>query len=275
MHVTAALSIFPDINKRIRDIARKQEGTASHRAAFSFFSTTLAYYSIISCATIGSDVFTYCSHKIDPEFVHFDKVFGCENSVMLAIKDIVLLDQWKNRLKTSGQLSMRGLVSRGNEIQSRLNVGSENIESRNGNPGSFGGTRTIDSNTIRSTVTMVYQCAALLYLQVTISDAFSDLPEISHAVRNCIKAFKSLPDPEIVNNLVWPLCIAGCMAGERDQDFFRNLSLVGNPDDGKFGASKARVIMEECWKLRQVDSGSEGADWRDAMQSLKFRILLV
>jgi len=275
VHLAASLSIFPDINKRIRDIIINQEGTAPHRAALSFFSTTLAWYSIISCATIGSEVFTPCSHKIDAQFIHFEKVVGCENWVLLAIKDVVLLDQWKNEMKTTGQLSVRELVTRGNEIESRLNGELENIEAGKRTTRRTGNLLTIDHDILKSTVTRVYHFAALVYLHVTISGALPSLPEIGHAVTQSIEAFKSLPDPEMVNNLIWPFCIAGCMATEGDQDFFREFSRFGNPTDGKFGASKARVIMEECWRLRQVDHSSGEADWKIAMQSLGFQILLV
>ncbi len=65
------------------------------------------------------------------------------------------------------------------------------------------------------------------------------------------------------------------MALEKDQDFFKNFSHFGNQNDGKFGASKVRVIMEECWRLRRLDPGSGEIDWRAAMHSLEFHILLV
>jgi hypothetical protein len=73
VHLAAALSIFPDIYKRVRDVASQNEGTLTFRTALAFFSTILSTYSIISCATGTPEIFTLCSYKIDPEFIHFNK----------------------------------------------------------------------------------------------------------------------------------------------------------------------------------------------------------
>jgi hypothetical protein len=121
----------------------------------------------------------------------------------------------------------------------------------------------------------VYYFAAFVYLHVIISGAFPNLPEIRHAVAQSMESFKALPDPQLVNNLIWPFCISGCMAVEEDQNFFKEFSLFGNPNDEKFGASKARVVMEECWRLRKLDPDSGKVDWRAAMDGLGFEILLV
>jgi len=275
VHLAASISIFHDISKRIRDITIHKQGTTPHRAALSFFSTTLAWYSITSCVTIGPEIFTLCSHQIEAEFIYFDKVIGCENWVMLAIRDIVLLDQWKNKMKTSGELSVRELVRRGNEIEARLNRDLEKNQVRKQDSDQSRDLRTMDHKSINSIVTSIYHCAAIIYLQVVISGTFPNLPEIRRSVTQSIEAFKALPELEVVNNLIWPLCITGCMAVEADRDFFRDISIFGNPDDGKFGASKVRVIMEECWRLQRADPSSGEIDWRVAMQSLGFQILLV
>jgi C6 transcription factor Pro1 len=88
----------------------------------------LAWYSITSSATIGWELSAPCSHEIDIDFIHFDKVIGCENWVMFAIKDTILLAQWKSNLKAVGQLSVRELASRGNEIEARLNKELDKIQ---------------------------------------------------------------------------------------------------------------------------------------------------
>ena len=275
VHLAAALSIFPDINKRVRDIVSQNKNTLTFRAALSFFSTILSTYSIISCATISPEIFMPCSHKIDPEFIHFNKIIGCESWVMLSIVDIIVLEQWKNEMKAAGQLSIRELASRGNEIEAGLMGGFATIQESKPKSNGQGSFLQTDDSSVNSSVTRTYYFAALVYLQVVISGAFPNLPEIRHAVAQSMEAFKALPDPELVNNLIRPFCITGCMALESDHDFFREFSLFGNPNDGKFGASKARVIMEECWRLRKLDSDSGKADWRAAMDHVGFRILLV
>lgn len=243
------------------------------RSAFCFFASAVSWYGIVSCATLGPSSFRVGCHEIAEEYVHFDKVMGCENWAMLAIKDIVALDYWKNKLKASGRLSMRELVSRGNQIEARLTqglvLGSDMLTA--GKSPDFlkadqGG---------NATVTKIYCCAALVYLHVVMSGAFPDLLDIRQNVATAIEAFQALPDPELVNSLIWPLCITACLAGEEYYEVFRALSQIGSPRDSNFGALKTRTIFEECWRLRELDPESGKVDWRTAVDSLNFHILLI
>jgi hypothetical protein len=194
---------------------------------------------------------------------------------MLVIKDTVFLAQWKSDLNAVGQLSVREFASRGNEIESRLNKGLDKIHSSGPKPLFHMSLLEVDHSSVNTSVTRVYYFAAFVYFHVIISGAFPNLPEIRYAVAQSMESFKALPDLQLVNNLIWPFCISGCMAVEEDQNFFKELSLFGNPNDGKFGASKARAVMEECWRLPKSDPDSGKADWRAAMDSLGFEILLV
>ncbi|KAF4627672.1 hypothetical protein G7Y89_g10480 [Cudoniella acicularis] len=249
------------------------------RAALSFFAAVGLWFEIISCTTTGSAPFE-CDNAIEEAAIQFERAIGCENWVVMAIKDVARLNHWKTNRKATGQLSMRELVSRGIEIENRLNSGLEkNLQKIQQfiTPGIDRNHYSLRKNHsyISSCVTRVYCCAGLVQLHVVISRAHPELPEIHDGVTRAMEAFKALPDPEIINSLVWPLCIVGCMASEQDEGSFLKLARCANPSDSTLGAAKARTIMEECWRLRRLDPGSGNVTWKTAMDSLEFNILLI
>jgi hypothetical protein len=72
-----------------------------------------------------------------------------------------------------------------------------------------------------------------------------------------------LPDPRMVRALIWPLCVARCMASQlSDQQFFKGLAENRVKDAGAFGNSgEALMILESSWEFqreegRPVDCGS-------------------
>jgi hypothetical protein len=277
MHLAAALAVFPNIQRQLSLGGTNDLATPNLRAALSFFASVGRWYDIISCATTGSKPYDLTIPDIE-RYIHFDKVMGCENWTMFAITDVAELDHWKNSLKAVGQLSVRELVSRGNEIEARLNGGLADLRAMQQlqalNFARKGTVLEYDQSYLNSCVTRVYCCAGLVYLNVVVSGAHPNLPEIRHNVAQAIEAFKALPYPDLVNSLIWSLCVTGCMSLERDENFFRGIARSADPTDSNFGASKARIILEECWRLRKLDHDSGKVDWRTAMNSLDFNILL-
>jgi C6 transcription factor Pro1 len=277
IHLAAAVAVFPNIQRQLSLGGLTDLSMPNLRAALCFFASVARWYDIISCATTGSKPFDLTYPNIEGH-THFDKVMGCENWIIFAIKDIAALNHWKNSLKAAGQLSVRELVSRGNEIEARLNKGLADLRATQQlqalNFARKGIVLEHDQSYLNSCVTRVYCCAGLVYLNVVVSGAHPNLPEIRNSVAQAIEAFKALPYQDLVNSLIWPLCITGCMSLERDEDFFREIARSADPTDSNFGASKARIIFEECWRLRKLDPDSGKVDWRTAMNSLDFNILL-
>ena len=64
---------------------------------------------------------------------------------------------------------------------------------------------------------------------------------------------KMIPDYRVFRGLVWPLCVAGCMASTaEDQEFFRDKSKGAVGDAKSFGNSaKALEILEKSWELER------------------------
>jgi transcription factor-like protein len=86
-----------------------------------------------------------------------------------------------------------------------------------------------------------------------------------------------LEDRDLVRNLLWPVCIAGCMAMSEHESYGRHLISSISGDRWSFGyPSKVLKIMEECWSLRKCQPGVVSAvDWMTAMKNPDIRVLLV
>lgn len=276
MHLAAAISLFPKVYPQLRRVRLTESPTPTCWTALSFFAAVGLWYEIISCTTTASLPFEPSNCEVEEADINFENAMGCESWAMAAIKDIAGLDHWKNTMKATGQLSVRELVSRGNEIEGKLINGLEKILNTSQElQTSLSSERSCFPKKFLRHVTRVYCCAGLIQLHVVVSGPHPELPEIRHSVAQAVEAFQALPDAGSVNSLVWPLCIAGCMATDDNQNFFLKLARSANPSDSTMGAAKARIIMEECWRLRKLDPDSGNVDWRTAMESLDFKILLV
>jgi len=271
VHLTAAVALFPTVYRQLQQAPLSSDPIA--HPALVFFTSVAYWFDIISSTTIGSKPFDLV-HPSMQAYIHFDKILGCANWTMLAVKNIASLDHWKNMSKATETLSLRELFKRGNAIETLLTNGLEEVLSATRYQYPRNREET-EQEYISLSVTRVYCCAALIYLHTVIYEPCPSLPVIQQSVAQAIKAFKALPDPRIVDHLVWPLCIVGCMAMECDEVFLRSLAPSAEAGDEMLhGASKARIIFEECWRLRRYDGEGRMVDWRIAMKNLDFDILL-
>ncbi|OBT77635.1 hypothetical protein VF21_03718 [Pseudogymnoascus sp. 05NY08] len=281
MHLSAAALLVPDI-KREERVAESASLSSEYQSALFFFGGMVGWYDILSCSTTGAPPFSKCECITDAlGYIFLDKIMGCENWAMLLIMDIAFLDDWKRNLQISAQLSMRELVTRATHIERRLEDGIRDNSSRlsqltNHSIPSILGTRVHEPTHLVLLITRIFACSALVYLDVVVSGAYPDMPEIRENVSRTIEAFRAMPEIAMTNSLTWPYCIAGCMAIEEEQMFFRGLAVSSDGDAPTFGNfSKALPIIEECWRLRREEKWHQPVDWRTAMNSLGTSVLLV
>ncbi|KFX96167.1 hypothetical protein O988_05455 [Pseudogymnoascus sp. VKM F-3808] len=281
MHLSAASVLILDIKREERAAENASLSPGYHSALF-FFSGVVGWYDILSCSTTGTAPFSSCEClNAAMGYVFLDKIMGCENWAMLLIMDIAFLDDWKRNLQKSAQLSMRELVTRATHIERRLEDGIQDNFSRLNQLTSRSIPSILDIGVQEPTnlillITRIFACSALVYLDVVVSGAYPETPEIRKNVSRTIEAFRVLPGIEVINSLTWAYCIAGCMAIEDEKTFFRGLAVSSNGDAPTFGNfSKALAIMEECWRLRRGEERSQPVDWRTAMDSLGMSALIV
>ena len=248
----------------------------------AFFKGVISWYDIFSCATTGLKPlsnFDSVNEDIVPH-IPFEKLMGCEDWHMRLIHEISTLDEWKKRMEASGGLSMVELVRRASSIEDRLEIclitSGYSDEAVPMDLTTDSATSDVFKALIRN-ATLVFAGAALVYLQVTISGAYPGIPEVQRGVARTMVAIDKLEDKSLVRNLLWPVCIAGCMATEEHEPYWRALLSSAGNERWVFGyPSKILLIMEECWKLRRSQAGTAVAvDWMTAMKSLDMKLLLV
>ncbi|KAH8805306.1 fungal-specific transcription factor domain-containing protein [Xylogone sp. PMI_703] len=286
MHLEAATALIPDIRKQIYQDRPADVLLPTFQIAKHFFASVVYWYNIVSC-TLSPSIskpFSFCGDDTQGEadVIPFDKVIGCEDWVVFAIRDIVELEYQKSTMRAAGELNLQELIRFGNDIEGRLRRGVEKLKSSIMEQQSRTLTSEWDASLIRHNtdyirgcVTNVYCNAALVYLHTVMSGAYPHLPSIRDNVTRTIEAVQALPDPHLIHGMLWPFCVAGCMATEQDQETFEKFTRFCNPVHAVFGIVKATVIIEECWRLRKLDPGSGAVDWRTAMKSLKLHVLLV
>lgn len=259
MHLEAAISLIPVLRTKHMAFAH-QNLSPFHKSALSFFAGVISWYDILSCATTRANPFTM-DHCLAPGqgHVHLDKLMGCENWTMLIIMDIAALNEKKIASPANGEANMHELAVQGAEIERRLEEGLRRT--------------TTDCHKSKAVqdITRIFACSAFVYLNVVVSGGHSQLSKVQSAVCRTIEAFQNLSDPALMCDLTWPFCIAGCMASDEQEDFFRAIAL---PKCGR--SYKALEVAEECWRLRKLNVLGAGiVDWNTAMDSLGLNILLV
>ena len=253
----------------------------------NFFTGVITWYDVLSCASTGLAPFSNVSiidRRISPE-LHFDKIMGCDNAVMRVILEIATLGGWKSLSEANGALDIWELRRRGADIEERLQqhlvtdfenkdgYTTINVSSINTN------TSLVRQNSTVKIVTRIFANAAHIYLSVVSSELHSDTPEIRQGVSRTMAALDELQDKDLIRNLLWPVCIAGCMSMPEHEIYWRELVSNVSGERWSFGyPSKVLEIMEDCWALRKSssDTGTVVAvNWLTAMRRRDMRILLV
>jgi len=127
-----------------------------------------------------------------------------------------------------------------------------------------------------SKVTQAFARAAKVYLNVLVSGPNPEIPEVAQSVEQTLVALRELPEPRFLRHVVWPFCIAGCMATQGKRQSFRDLASLTGIHREIFGTSwRALEVMETCWSMRDEGLCPNGCNWLDAMTKMGQRILLI
>ncbi|KUJ10404.1 uncharacterized protein LY89DRAFT_596526, partial [Mollisia scopiformis] len=245
-------------------------------SAIKFCVASFVWFDVLSYASINLDI-TRTNHRQLLEYhdIQLEQFMGCENWVMMVIMEISILNKWKLSRERAGLLSTIDLARRAIKIETLLKSGLERMVKSEKPTSSF--EEHWDRNWVSrrtATVTKAFAYASRTYLHVVVSGAIPELPEIRESVSQTIEEFKRMLHPLEVESLTWPLCVTGCMATEGQRDFFADLMSSAKITESSSGQTwKAFQIVKECWRLRNTDSGN--VDWKSAMDSLGYRVLLI
>jgi hypothetical protein len=208
-----------------------------------------------------------------------ERMMGCGNSVMSLLFEITVLDKWKTESLATHKLSIVELAKRGLQIEQRLRRELANLNSTQSSLQSSNRPSVIQSIPSHIIATRAYALAAITYLHVVISGPYPELPEIMNPVSDSIALFRCIQDdPKLLLNIIWPLCVTGCMANESQQSFFRHLAASFTqktsggplPPTGTF--FEAMKIIEQCWHTRKTLPFD--CDWASIMDQSACYVLL-
>lgn len=123
-------------------------------------------------------------------------------------------------------------------------------------------------------ITNIFASAAIIYLHTSTLDIHPRI-DVATALSSTIAAFNLLPDRRMTRGLVWPLCIAGCMAESfSEQVIFKDIVSAAMSDSGSFGnSSTVSEILEKAWEMQRM--GDTAVNCASAIRELGTFVLLV
>jgi len=243
----------------------KKDVSRPNIAAFDFFTSAIIWFDIVACVSTGSQphlaehhhsLLTQSSSTSEDDLTfQLERIMGCQNWVMIIIGEIATLAH----AHQEGDLDTKQFTSTVKDIQDRLEYhNSQTCSSLQSLQHEYCGVpphylSSIYTHYTTLVVTHIFACAAIIYLQ-TVNTA-PTIFNIKEPLQAVISAMSSIPDPRMVRGMVWPLCVAGCMASSpADQNFFREKAEDAVRDAGMVGNSgKVMEILEMSWELQRIE----------------------
>jgi hypothetical protein len=239
------------------------------QAGFRFFAALLIFIDIIASTALTRipRLTQYHLGLLDQQdngapilgFTHIrlSTIVGCQNSVILAIGKIVTLDTWKKSMKRSGTFSMPALIERAAIISAALastlaavdsNTALQQPEDSINLPFQSYSVRR-NASAPSNTTTRIWAHAAQAYLDVVVSGWQLSNAEVKSNVSSILELFNNVPSNHL-RTLVWPLCVAGCLASADQEQSFRDL-FSGKKKLELIGSlNEVQQVMETVWENR-------------------------
>jgi len=246
---------------------------SAEQAAFCFSSALLIMDDIVASTILQEQPRLYENHHslLDNTFgtgpaINLEAVVGCQNWVWLLIGEISVLDAWKKQCQRAANLDVMELVHRAAAVKDSLETGLAKLEA---NPviapkQSCGmlDVLTADyrqpsqlSDRRSSLVTRVWAHAAVLYLFVVVSGWQPASSDVRYHVAQIIELLTvQAKPPASLRTMVWPFCVAGCLAEPAQEAHLRAMVKALQPPSVFGTVRKALEIMENVWRNR--DSGN-------------------
>ncbi|OAP57660.1 hypothetical protein AYL99_08398 [Fonsecaea erecta] len=251
---------------------------SAEQAAFRFSSALVILDDIVASTVLQKKPTLYTYHHFllsgstdesRPPPLNLEAICGCQNWVLLQISEIAVLDSWKQECKRAGDLDVMELVRRAAPIKETLLAQLARLEANLGNPLKGTHSNILDGlftpyyqsetpghSAAGSTVlvTSVWANAALLYLFVVVSGWQPSSSDVRYHVSRVIEllTYQQRSRPVLLRTMVWPFCVAGCLARPQQEDCLRQMVEVLQPPSVFGTVYKALDIMEEVWGGREM-----------------------
>jgi len=259
-------------------VLSKIPSTDDRRRSMEFCLANFIWVDVLATATFGlasylPSAFDYLlllqSGQIKPE-----NVMGCQGWIMTIIVEIARFEQWKTLqdVQKRSFCATAELTRRGNNFAERLQSGIERLEIEGGQ--AKASTASCLKEDVRL-VSLLWAYAAQVFLQVTMLGIRQTQSHMDQSlIHTFLQKLEELP-ARLVIRVCWPYTIVGCMSSCDYHWRFRQIVTRTMQQSQPPGMTwKGLMVMEECWRLQQRH-GSSKVGWREAMQSLGARILLI
>ncbi|KAI6081638.1 fungal-specific transcription factor domain-containing protein [Hypoxylon rubiginosum] len=266
---------------------------SAEQAAFRFSSTLLILDDIIASTVLQEQPRLYEYHRsllgniedVEPP-INLEAATGCQNWALLQVGEISALDAWKQQCKRDESLDVMELVRRAAAIKNLLEAQLVRLETE---PAAIheGVTDPMDafmagftqqSKTLASLspiVTRVWAHAALAYLFIVVSGWQPASADLRYHVSQIIELLThQISPPGLLRTMVWPFCVAGCLAEPAQEAHLREMVEALQPPSIFGTVRKALEIMEHVWRNRDVGDVA-GRDLATCFRSQGDLVLLV
>lgn len=218
--------------------------------------------------------------------IDLEAVVGCQNLVLLQIGKIASLDSWKQECKRAGTLDHVELERNADLIENTLRTRLMYMNEHSATPQEkeenlldiFAESYCVKAHAHarqNSLVPRVWAHAALIYLFVVRHGWQPSMPVIRTSVDDIIEALAAhITSPALLRSMVWPFCVAGCMATNAQEEQLRRLVNTLQPPSVFGTVYKARDIMESVWKKRNTPN-IENLDFATCFRSQGDLVLLI
>jgi C6 transcription factor Pro1 len=235
------------------------------------FDTLLLFDDIIASTVLQEQPRLYDYHRsllgnidgTEPP-INIEAAVGCQNWALLQIGEIAALDAWKQRCKRAGNLNVMELVHRATIIKASLEAHLKRLDTdpviipKEGSSllDVFTADYCQQSKTTASQsslVTRVWAHAALVYLFVVVSGWQPASVDVRYHVGRIVELLThQISPPALLRTMVWPFCVAGCLAEPAQEAHLRGMVEVLRPPSVFGTVHKALEIMENVWRHRDA-----------------------
>lgn len=218
----------------------------------SFYGTLLIWNDILSCsmrAIESPNTDSYRSLFRDSEFLcNFQEILTCEGWVLSSILDAAQLATWKRQQQEQGNLSIRGLVSRSEKIETTILRGIERLSPIVKCIPSVPPVRPSDVHTF------IFAHALIVHLHTIISGYSPGIPEVQQGMERAMDAWQLHPSLVDLRSLAWPYYVTARLARGPQRDLLRNIvetSSLKFQEPALHHFRELKSLTEDCW--REVD----------------------
>jgi hypothetical protein len=237
---------------------------SAEQCAYLFSSTILMYDSIIASTVLQEQPKLYDYHcgllgtgpdGTDTPPINLESVLGFKNWTIAYVGEISTLDAWKRRCKSAESLDIMELARRATVIKNALvshltELDTDSAVDSNQDTPLF---EFVAPTTSQShLVTRVWAHGALLYLSIVVSGWQPANADVRYLVNETLELLRHQSSPALLRTMVWPFCVAGCLAEPMQEFQFRELVQELQPPSIFATAYKALEIMENVWQNRDV-----------------------